>query len=565
MIKNIQQKGQQGLFLAIVCFFLGAGAWGQSISVQLDGKNLNFDQPPAMIDGRLLVPLRGIFEALAADVLYDAATRSIKATKGTTIVQLQLGSRTALIDGRTVYLDVPADTVGGRTMVPLRFVSESLGAEVKWNGAMRIVELSSGVASSNTDSSDSSASSSDVLDIEKPKIDQIIHSATTALKPKDMLEVVATGSPDATASFEILGKTQEISMPEVSPGRYQARWRIPNGLLVNKGVIIVHLRKGRLESVLEANRNITVQADNAGSTSTTSSEWITDPPANGVVNTVRPQLTVNLPTSILAGTARLYVDGLDFSQQLTSSGNRLSWSPSYNLSPGTHSAQVRASASNGQQLDYQWSFSVDSSGRTTLAVSKLSPAEGEAVASNRPAIEAIFNQTLKDIRLSLDNVDITEQPGVSLQSNGISFTPNYKLANGTHRVVVTATDVYNRSITKQWSFRVGKSTATKSGSSTQIFAVTNLVNGATVPADFTVSGTAEPGRQITVVTEYSSNNILEVITGQARRLTQAVLTNSSGNFSIKPNISAIRSSQTFRLTVSDGGNSSNLVYTLRKQ
>lgn len=562
MTKNIQQKGQQGLLLAILSFFLGMGAWGQGISVQLDGKNLNFDQPPAMIDGRLLVPLRGIFEALAADVLYDAATRSIKATKGTTIVQLQLGSRTALIDGRTVYLDVPADTVGGRTMVPLRFVSESLGAEVKWNGAMRIVELSSGVASGGTDSP---ASSSNVSNIEKPKIDQIIHSATTALKPKDTLEVVATGSPDAAASFEILGKTQEISMPEVSPGRYQARWRIPNGLLVNKGVIVVHLRKGGLESVLEANRNITVQADNAGSTSTTSSQWVTDPPANGVVSTVRPQLTVNLPTSILAGTARLYVDGLDFSQQLTSSGNRLSWSPSYNLSPGTHSAQVRASASNGQQLDYQWSFSVDASGRTTLAVSQLSPSEGEAVVSNRPVIEAIFNQNVKDVRLLLDNIDITEQPGVSQQSNGISFTPNYKLANGTHRVVVTATDVYNRSITKQWSFRVGKSTATKPGSSTQIFAVTNLVNGATVPADFTISGTAEPGRQITVVTEYSSNNILEVITGQARRLTQTVLTNSSGKFSLKPNISAIRSSQTFRLTISDGGNSSNLVYTLRKQ
>src|SRR5690606_36062351 len=150
----------------------------QDISVQLDGRSLQFDQPPARIGGRLLVPLRGIFEALQADVVYDGPTRSIQATKGSRVVQLQLGSRTAIIDGRTTYLDVPADTVGGRTMVPLRFVSEALGADVKWEGATKTVRLSStGGADTNPPPNDNPPSA------DGPRIDRVFHSATRTVSP----------------------------------------------------------------------------------------------------------------------------------------------------------------------------------------------------------------------------------------------------------------------------------------------------------------------------------------------------------------------------------------------
>ncbi len=123
---------------------LTAGALAASdISVTVDGRALSFDQPPLMQDGRVLVPLRGIFEALGAEVQWDAASRTVRARTQTSQMTLPLGSRSATVDGRTVSLDVPAAVVGGRTVVPLRFVAEALGAQVLWEGAARKVTIAS--------------------------------------------------------------------------------------------------------------------------------------------------------------------------------------------------------------------------------------------------------------------------------------------------------------------------------------------------------------------------------------------------------------------------------------
>ena len=123
---NKFKKGLKKLALAGGALFAATSlAMAQPmISTELNGNRLTFDQPPVMQEGRVLVPLRGIFENLGADVLYTPATRTIKATAddGQT-VELTLGQRQAFVDGRQVYLDVPANTINGRTMGPLRFVS----------------------------------------------------------------------------------------------------------------------------------------------------------------------------------------------------------------------------------------------------------------------------------------------------------------------------------------------------------------------------------------------------------------------------------------------------------
>ena len=130
-----------------ILLLLATGAWATAgISVEVDGRPLVFDQPPVSREGRLLVPLRGIFEALGAQVEWDAPTRTVRARSASSEMLLPLGSRTATVDGRTVTLDVPADVVGGRTLVPLRFVAEALGAEVRWDGPARRVTIASGGA-----------------------------------------------------------------------------------------------------------------------------------------------------------------------------------------------------------------------------------------------------------------------------------------------------------------------------------------------------------------------------------------------------------------------------------
>ncbi|MDQ7842099.1 MAG: copper amine oxidase N-terminal domain-containing protein [bacterium] len=132
-----------GLILAVVAL-PAVPALAQTARVVVDGQLMRFDQSPIMAGGRVLVPLRGVFEYLGATVLWNPATNVVTAQRGDTQVQLAIGSRQATVDGRVVFLDVPATIVGGRTLVPLRFVSEAMGAQVDWDNATRVVTITSG-------------------------------------------------------------------------------------------------------------------------------------------------------------------------------------------------------------------------------------------------------------------------------------------------------------------------------------------------------------------------------------------------------------------------------------
>jgi len=104
---------------------------------------LTFDVPPMLVDGRVLVPMRGIFEALGAEVDWNAATQTATGTKDGIEVVLTIGSRSPTVNGRVVPIDVPGIITGGRTLVPLRFIAESLGVAVDWNAATQMVTITS--------------------------------------------------------------------------------------------------------------------------------------------------------------------------------------------------------------------------------------------------------------------------------------------------------------------------------------------------------------------------------------------------------------------------------------
>ncbi|KUK40485.1 MAG: Copper amine oxidase domain protein, partial [Clostridia bacterium 62_21] len=114
--------------------------------VLLDGQPLSFDVPPTIEQGRVLVPMRAIFQALGAELEWDGATQTVTATRGRTTVILTIGSKTVFKNGSPVVLDVPAKIINGRTVVPLRFVSEALGAGVDWDAATQTVTIFSGTS-----------------------------------------------------------------------------------------------------------------------------------------------------------------------------------------------------------------------------------------------------------------------------------------------------------------------------------------------------------------------------------------------------------------------------------
>lgn len=110
-----------------------------AIKLILDGKTIKSDVEPTIINGRTVVPLRAIFEALGAQVEWDDKNKTVIARKNSEVITIKVGSTTAFVNNKIIELDVPATIIDGRTLVPVRFVSESFGYDVKWDNSSRTV------------------------------------------------------------------------------------------------------------------------------------------------------------------------------------------------------------------------------------------------------------------------------------------------------------------------------------------------------------------------------------------------------------------------------------------
>lgn len=113
-----------------------------AIKVKLDGKIIQTPgTAPIMAGSRVLVPIRGLFEEMGAHLSWDPARNEVSITSERHQILLTIGKMTAMIDGQPVGLDQPAMIVDNRTLVPLRFIGEALGAKVDWMTADRTVEI----------------------------------------------------------------------------------------------------------------------------------------------------------------------------------------------------------------------------------------------------------------------------------------------------------------------------------------------------------------------------------------------------------------------------------------
>ncbi|AIQ46679.1 hypothetical protein R70723_12965 [Paenibacillus sp. FSL R7-0273] len=117
-----------------------ASSGSKVITVSLNGTAVSFqDQLPLNKDGRVLVPVSAIFSALGAEVTWDQSAKKITAVKGSTTITMTIGSKTAYVNGTAVTLNVPAQIINNRTLVPVRFISEGLNMDVKWDAAAQTV------------------------------------------------------------------------------------------------------------------------------------------------------------------------------------------------------------------------------------------------------------------------------------------------------------------------------------------------------------------------------------------------------------------------------------------
>lgn len=132
------------VLLSLVMAFNTCGIVGYAddgITVTLNGDKIDFDVQPQLINDRTMVPLRKIFEAMGAYVDWYGDTQTVVATKDDKVVTAKIDDTKLYINDEVKTLDVPPMIIDGRTLVPARFVAESFGANVDWDGATQTVVI----------------------------------------------------------------------------------------------------------------------------------------------------------------------------------------------------------------------------------------------------------------------------------------------------------------------------------------------------------------------------------------------------------------------------------------
>jgi hypothetical protein len=127
------------LFMILISF----PSYGGATKLVIDGKRVQLDTDPIIRSASVFVPLRGVFEVFKAQVTYDKPSQTVRAVRGNNKVVIIIDSNKAKVNGLTQIMPTPAFIYNNRTMVPLRFISESLGCEVRWEPATSTIYIDS--------------------------------------------------------------------------------------------------------------------------------------------------------------------------------------------------------------------------------------------------------------------------------------------------------------------------------------------------------------------------------------------------------------------------------------
>ena len=272
MKNNIQKTGFLTLALGAG---LGVAAQAQSPAPQiyLNNQVLRTEVSPVQQNGRVLVPMRDIFEELGATVNYNNLNQSITATKGSTVVRMALGSSNATVNNLPVKLDVPAKAYYGRTLVPLRFVSEAMGADVKYNAPTRVVTITGqGYSGGNSQVAGVRQISIPADTVVPVTLDQELSSATAYVGQPFTATVISSnpGDSEFPAGTRIEGKVSSVQKKNGDePGTLELTFNaalLPdnsrvgiNGALINTDENSVKTVGGRVVAQGDKNNNDTLK------------------------------------------------------------------------------------------------------------------------------------------------------------------------------------------------------------------------------------------------------------------------------------------------------------------
>ena len=318
-------------------------AMAQQVNVTVDGVPVQFmGTKPLTQRGHVLVPLRGVLEKMGAFVEWVPATRTVIAQKGDLYVELPVGSRTATVNGKQVTLDVPAAVMAGSTMVPLRFLGEALGADVKWDAPSRTVVITS---------------TGGVPAPPQAQIVSFTHDAKGWLRAGSTIHVTLTGSSGGMASFEIPGVMESVKMTETSSGRYAGSWTIPATakITVAGGALIGMLKAGGKEQLIQAGASVSID---------TVAPKIFDrrPTVDSRVAQARPGISVVLDdgsgSGVNTSSVKMVVNGADVTDQATVTPSLVAYKPARDLPSGDVNVAVNIRDMAGNPASVTWKFAI---------------------------------------------------------------------------------------------------------------------------------------------------------------------------------------------------------------
>lgn len=130
---------------------------------------LKFDVPPVIKEGSMLIPVRAVTEGMGANVVWNQKEQSVTITKDGTEMVIKLGEGIATVSGTEVELGATAESFNNRTFVPLRFIAESLGLSVDWDEETQTVEIDEEESVEGAEEAQEPSDSEAIA--EEPKID----------------------------------------------------------------------------------------------------------------------------------------------------------------------------------------------------------------------------------------------------------------------------------------------------------------------------------------------------------------------------------------------------------
>ena len=114
-----------------------------AINVHVNNQPVTMDVAPVIVEGRTLVPVAAISQALNGDVSWDETSKTVTIVRGMSTIMLQLQNQVASVNGQNVTLEVPAQAIDGRTMVPVGFIAQAFGESVGWDAPTKTVLINS--------------------------------------------------------------------------------------------------------------------------------------------------------------------------------------------------------------------------------------------------------------------------------------------------------------------------------------------------------------------------------------------------------------------------------------